>query len=116
MEKPITQEVIQRVEELAKLKIANDDVIKEMWSEIEACYAKYKDESSEENIETALDENEVHSRYEVEFPDGSIDEVEANMIAESMITECDPEGSQYKLFKEISDHRKDETALNVADG
>ena len=59
VEKPITQEVIQRVEELAKLKIANDDVMKEMWSEIEACYAKYKDESSEENIETALDENEV---------------------------------------------------------
>jgi len=59
VEKPITQEVIQRVEELAKLKIANDDVMKEMWSEIEACYAKYKDESSEESVETALDEDEA---------------------------------------------------------
>ena len=59
MEKPITQEVIQRVEELAKLKIAHDDVMIEMWSEIEACYAKYEDESNEENVETALDENEV---------------------------------------------------------
>ena len=59
VEKPITQEVIQRVEELAKLKIANHDAMIEMWSEIEACYAKYKDESGEENVETALDENEV---------------------------------------------------------
>ena len=57
-----------------------------------------------------------HSRYEIEFPDGTTDEVEANLIAESMVSECDPEGRQYRLFREISDHRKDDTALNVADG
>jgi len=57
-----------------------------------------------------------HSRYEVEFPDGTVDEVEANVIAESMITECDQDGRHYKLFEEISDHRKDATALNVAQG
>ena len=56
-----------------------------------------------------------HSRYEIEFPDGSVDEVEANIIAESMVSECDPEGRQYRLFKEISDHRKDDTALSVAE-
>jgi len=57
-----------------------------------------------------------HSKYEIVFPDGTTDEVEANIIAESMVSECDPEGRQYKLLKEISDHRKDNTALNVADG
>ena len=57
-----------------------------------------------------------HSRYEIEFPDGSVDEVEANVIAESMVSECDPEGRHYLLFKEISDHRKDNTTLNVAEG
>ena len=57
-----------------------------------------------------------HSRYEIEFPDGSVDEVKANVIAESMVSECDPEGRHYRLFKEISDHRKDSTALNVAEG
>ena len=56
VEKPIKPEVIARVEELANLKIANNDVMKEMWSEIEACYAKYKDEPSEDNVEIALDE------------------------------------------------------------
>jgi len=50
-----------------------------------------------------------HSIYEVEFPDGNTDEVEANVIAESMVAECDPEGRQYRIFSEISDHRKDDT-------
>ena len=57
-----------------------------------------------------------HSVYEIEFPDGTTDEIEANLIAESMVAECDPEGPQYKMLKEISDHQKDSTALNVADG
>jgi len=57
-----------------------------------------------------------HSLYEIEFPDGTTDEVEANLIAECMVSECDPDGRQYRMLKEISDHRKDISALNVADG
>jgi len=57
-----------------------------------------------------------HSRYEIEFPDGTTEEVEANLIAECMVSECDPEGRQYRMLREISDHRKDANALNVADG
>jgi len=44
------------------------------------------------------------------------EEVEANLIAECMVSECDPEGRQYRMLREISDHRKDNTALNVTDG
>ena len=29
-----------------------------------------------------------HSLYEIEFPDGTTDEVEANLIAECMVSEC----------------------------
>ena len=54
-----------------------------------------------------------HSIYEIVFPDGTTDEVEANLIAECMVSECDQEGRQYRMLKEISDHRKDDTALNV---
>jgi len=57
-----------------------------------------------------------HSLYEIELPDGTTDEVEANLIAECMVSECDPDGRQYRILKEISDHRKNNTALNVADG
>ena len=38
------------------------------------------------------------------------------MIAESMVAECDHEGRCYQIFSEISDHRKDDTALSVAEG
>jgi len=57
-----------------------------------------------------------HSVYEVVIPDVTIDEVEANLIAECIVSECDPEGRQYRLLREISDHRKNADALNVADG
>jgi len=57
-----------------------------------------------------------HSLYEIEFPDGTTDEIEANLIAECMVSECDPDGRQYRMWKEISDHLKDVSALNVANG
>ena len=50
------------------------------------------------------------------FLDSTTDEVEANIIAEAMVSECDLEGRQYKLLREIADHKKDGNALNVADG
>ena len=56
-----------------------------------------------------------HSIYEVVFPDGTTDEVVANLIAECMMSECDAEGRQHRMLREISDHRKDANALNVAD-
>jgi len=55
-----------------------------------------------------------HSLYEIEFPDGTTDEVEANLIAECMVSECDLDGRQYRMLKEISDHRKDASALNMS--
>jgi len=56
------------------------------------------------------------SRYEVEFPDVTTEEVEANLIAECMVSQCGPEGPHYRMLRKISNHRKDNTALKVADG
>ncbi len=77
---------------------------------------KRKIRSDDKNGVNSYNPIRDHSIYEVQFPDGTTDEVEANVIAESMITECDQDGRHYKLFEEISDHRKDATALNVAQG
>ena len=41
--------------------------------------------------------------YEVEFPDGQTTEYSANIIAENMYAQCDTEGNQYLLLKEIVD-------------
>ena len=77
---------------------------------------KKKLSSNDKNSPNYYNPLRDRSRYEVQFPDGTTDEVEANVIAESMVAECDPEGRQYQIFSEISDHRKDDTALNVAEG
>jgi hypothetical protein len=55
-------------------------------------------------------------KYEVELLDGTIEEYYANIIAENLFSQVDSEGRQYILLKEISDHRRDETALPLSEG
>ena len=55
-------------------------------------------------------------KYEVELSDGTTEEYYANVIAENLFAQVDSEGRQYVLMKEISDHRKDETAIPISEG
>ena len=54
--------------------------------------------------------------YEVEFSDGSIDVLSANAIAEAMYSQVDEQGYHHALIKEITDHRKDGSAVHADDG
>jgi len=65
-----------------------------------------------------LDPNPMVStaEYEVEFPDGETERYEANIIAENIFAQCDDEGNQYLIIDEISDHRRDETAIPKENG
>ena len=54
--------------------------------------------------------------YEVQFPDGSIDILSANSIAEAMYSQVDEQGFHHLLIKEITDHRKDGSAVHTDDG
>ena len=51
--------------------------------------------------------------YEVQFPDGKVAELTANVIAESMYASCDQEGSEYLLFDCIIGHKKSDKALTA---
>jgi hypothetical protein len=53
--------------------------------------------------------------YIVNFDDGDQTELTANMIAESLYLQCDPDGSQYVLLEEIVDHRRLPTAMKLSD-
>ena len=53
--------------------------------------------------------------YEVEFPDGQTTKYSANIIAENMYAQCDTEGNQYLLLKEIVDWKKDNSTTDRAD-
>jgi hypothetical protein len=53
--------------------------------------------------------------HEVEFPDGQMAELAANVIAQNMYIMCDIEGNQYLLLQGIVDHRKEESAIDRVD-
>jgi hypothetical protein len=55
-------------------------------------------------------------QYEIEYDDGTTDAYFANVIAENLYSQVDDEGRQHLVISEISDHRKNATALSVADG
>jgi len=52
--------------------------------------------------------------YEVTFSDGSVQDYTANKIAEAIFAEVDEEGQKYLLLDTIIDHRRDSTAMSVA--
>jgi hypothetical protein len=49
--------------------------------------------------------------YIVDFDDGNQTKLTANLIAESLFSQCDPDGNQYVLLDEIVDHRHLATAI-----
>jgi len=53
--------------------------------------------------------------YEVQFPDGHTEEFAANTIAENIYSQVDEEGNQYLLMQEITDHKKDGSAVAADD-
>ena len=54
--------------------------------------------------------------YMVEFPLGTQEKYEANIIAQNMYEQIDAEGKSYSLMKEISNHAKDGTAIPINEG
>jgi hypothetical protein len=53
--------------------------------------------------------------YIIDFDDGDQTKLTANLIAESLFSQCDPDGNQYVLLDEIVDHRRLPTAIKLAD-
>jgi hypothetical protein len=53
--------------------------------------------------------------YKVEFPDGTVGEYAANILADALYAQVDVDGNRYLLLKEIMSHKKDQTALSKED-
>ena len=49
--------------------------------------------------------------YTVTFDDGDMTDLTANLIAESMYAQCDPDGNQYVLLDSLIDHQCLDMAL-----
>jgi hypothetical protein len=53
--------------------------------------------------------------YIINFDDGDQTELTANMIAESLYYQCDPDGNQYVLLEEIVNHQRLPAAVKLTD-
>jgi hypothetical protein len=53
--------------------------------------------------------------FTVRFPDGDEKDISYNLLAEHLFSQVDAEGNQYRLFREIINHRKGKSALEKAD-
>jgi len=54
--------------------------------------------------------------YDVEFPDGTVKEYSANIIAENMLTQVDSDGFTMTMMEGIIDHKKDtDVAVSKSD-
>jgi hypothetical protein len=51
----------------------------------------------------------------VEFPDGEQKDIAYNMLADHLYSQVDKDGNQYRLFKEIINHRKKKLAVEKSD-
>ena len=49
--------------------------------------------------------------YDVEFPDGQVEEYAANITAENMLTQVDSDGMSTTLMEAIVDHQRDEAKV-----
>ncbi|GFH50498.1 hypothetical protein CTEN210_06974 [Chaetoceros tenuissimus] len=70
------------------------------------------------DLNEGADHNPIidNSVYEVQFSDGSTEEIAANVIAENMLSQVDVEGHHFQILKEISDHKKNWNAISVSEG
>jgi hypothetical protein len=53
--------------------------------------------------------------FTIRFADGEEKDITYNILAEHLYSQVDSEGSQYRLFKEIFNHRRSKSAVDKAD-
>ena len=55
-------------------------------------------------------------QYEVEYSDGTIEVLTANIIAENLLAQVDDQGHRHLMIEEIEDHRKNRDAVSKEQG
>ena len=83
-----------------------------LMEKVEKC-VRYDDTSTGEgNYNTMHDK----SLYEVEYPDGTTEQLAANIISENMLSQADSEIHHYQVLIEVTYHKKDDIAISKVDG
>ena len=74
---------------------------------------RYYDTSKGEGNYNAMYEK---SLYEVEYTDGTTEQLAANIIDENMMSQVDSERHHYQVLTEVTDHKNDDSAIAKVDG
>ncbi len=84
---------------------------------INACVTKRMRDNEGLPIGRASDNPLLDSRkYEVEYADGNVEELTANIITENLIAQVDDEGHQQMMLEEVIDHRTTQEAIPKGKG
>ena len=75
--------------------------------------AKYYDSSTDKGNYNAMYDK---SLYEIEHPDGTTEQLTANIIAKNKMSQVDSEGHHYQVFTGVTDHKNDDSAIANLDG
>ncbi len=54
--------------------------------------------------------------YECVLDNGTLLRYTANVIATNVFAQCDDEGRRHTILNEITDHKRDETAVHITKG
>ena len=66
--------------------------------------------------DTSKGEGSYNTMYEVEYPDGTTDQLESHIIAENILSQVDSEVHHYHLLTEVTYHNKDDSAIAKVGG
>ena len=114
---PISQEDDHTLEALDKYIGANIVVPGKDGQEVLATVKGRKRDSNGRLIGSSNNNPILDTRiFEVEFPDGHLEDYSTNKIAESLYSQVDEEGNSTAIFHEICDHRKSDKALSTSEG
>jgi hypothetical protein len=105
-------------QQLAYDRLINSEVQLQLGEELQTAKVVQRAIGPDETAVGEYDDNPVMNSivYEVEFPDGQVKEYSANVIAENMLSQVDPDGFSTSLMDAIVDYLKDAvTAVEKAD-
>ena len=57
-----------------------------------------------------------NSVYELDYPDGTTEQLIANIIAENMLKQVDPEGHHYQVMTELTNQNRDDSNITKVNG
>ena len=74
---------------------------------------RYDDTSTDEGNYNAMHDKYL---YKVGYPDGTTEQLAANIIAENMLSQVDSEVHHYQVLTEVNNNKKDDSATAKVDG